>query len=81
MAVVAINNRTLLDWIETQSYLDAENISIAGYSMGGQASLILASVDNRVDDVITVIPPFIDNTVVAISQHNLVQYQQERKNC
>ena len=67
-----IDNRTLLDWIETQDYLDAESISVAGYSMGGQASLILAAVDNRIDDVIAVVPPFINNTVAAVSPHNLV---------
>lgn len=66
-----IDNRTLLDWIETQDYLDAENISVAGYSMGGQASLILAAVDNRIDDIITVVPPFINNTVAAVSPNNL----------
>lgn len=68
-----IDNRTVLDWIETQDYLDAENISVAGYSMGGQASLILAAVDSRVDDVIAVVPPFIHNTVAAVSPYNLVQ--------
>lgn len=67
-----IDNRTLLDWIETQDYLDAEKISVAGYSMGGQASLILAAVDNRIDDVITVVPPFMNNTVAAVSPYNLV---------
>lgn len=67
-----IDNRTLLDWIETQDYLDAKNISVAGYSMGGQASIILAAVDNRIDDVITIVPPFIDNTIAAVSPYNLV---------
>lgn len=67
-----IDNRTLVDWIETQDYLDAENISVAGYSMGGQVSLILAAVDNRIDDVIAVVPPFINNTVAAVSPYNLV---------
>ena len=66
-----IDNRTLLDWVETQDYLDAENISVAGYSMGGQASLILAAVDKRIGDVITVVPPFINNTVAAVSPYNL----------
>lgn len=66
-----IDNRTLLDWIETQTYLDAENITVAGYSMGGQASLILAAVDTRIDDVIAVVPPFIDNTVAAVSPYNV----------
>lgn len=66
-----IDNRTLVDWIETQDYLDAKDISVAGYSMGGQASLILAAVDNRVGDVITIVPPFINNTVAAVSPYNL----------
>lgn len=66
-----IDNRTLLDWIETQDYLDAKDISVAGYSMGGQASLILAAVDNRVGEVITIVPPFINNTVAAVSPYNL----------
>jgi cephalosporin-C deacetylase-like acetyl esterase len=66
-----IDNRTLLDWIETQNYLDAEDTSVAGYTMGGQASLILAAVDNRIDDVITIVPPFINNTIAAVSPYNL----------
>jgi len=66
-----IDNRTLLDWIETQDYLDAADISVAGYSMGGQASLILAAVDTRIVDVIAVVPPFVGNTVAAISPYNL----------
>lgn len=67
-----IDNRTLIDWIETQDYLDAGNISVAGYSMGGQASLLLAAVDNRINDVVAVVPPFINNTVATVSPYNLV---------
>lgn len=66
-----IDNRTLLDWIETQDYLDAEDISVAGYSMGGQASLIIAAIDTRIDDVIAIVPPFVNNTVAAVSPYNL----------
>lgn len=65
-----IDNRTLLDWVETQDYLNAQDVSVAGYSMGGQASLILAAVDKRIDDVIAIVPPFVNNTVAAVSPYN-----------
>ncbi len=67
-----IDNRTLLDWVEDQSELDANDISVAGYSMGGQISLILGAVDDRIRQVVSIVPPFIDNKIARASPLNLV---------
>jgi dienelactone hydrolase len=67
-----IDNRTLVDWIATQPQLDANRITLAGYSMGGQVALLMGAVDNRVKKIISVVPPFIDNKVAIASPLNLV---------
>lgn len=67
-----LDNRVLLDWVIQQPELDAANISVAGYSMGGQASLLLAAVDDRVKTVVSVVPPFVDNSVARVSPLNVV---------
>lgn len=67
-----IDNRVLIDWIETQSHLDTDNISVAGYSMGGQAGLLLKAVDKRVDNVAAIVPPFIDNSTATVAPYNLI---------
>lgn len=66
------DNRTLLDWIATQPELDANRITLAGYSMGGQVALLMGAVDNRVKQIISVVPPFMDNKVAIVSPLNLV---------
>lgn len=51
--------RVLLDWIQVQPQLDSKKVQLAGYSMGAQLSLLLAAVDQRVNDVLAIVPPFI----------------------
>ena len=54
-----IDHRVLLDWIERQDNLDIDRVKVAGYSMGGQIGLILASTDKRIGSLISIVPPFI----------------------
>ena len=67
-----IDNRVLLDWIEKQPELDAEHITVAGYSMGGQVSLLLGAVDKRVDQIAAIVPPYLEDTVATVATKNLV---------
>ena len=67
-----IDNRLLLDWIEQQPELDAQRIDVAGYSMGGQASLLLAGVDNRIRNILSIAPPFVDDNIAVTAPKNLV---------
>ena len=62
----------LLDWIEKQPDLDKDKITVAGYSMGGQMSLLLAGVDKRIGSVVSIVPPFIDDKVALVAPKNLV---------
>ncbi|TQV77124.1 alpha/beta fold hydrolase [Aliikangiella marina] len=66
-----IDNRLLIDWIVEQPEFNSEEIHLAGYSMGGQVSLILAAIDGRVEDVVSIVPPFISNSVASVSPLNL----------
>lgn len=67
-----LDHRVLLDWIARQDNLDIERVKVAGYSMGGQISLILGSVDARVSDIISIVPPFIDDKIALVAPKNLV---------
>lgn len=67
-----LDHRVLLDWIERQENLDIERVRVAGYSMGGQISLILGSVDARISDIISIVPPSIDDKTALVAPKNLV---------
>ncbi|PAY01642.1 acetylesterase [Pseudoalteromonas sp. HM-SA03] len=64
------DHRVLLDWIATQPQFDLDQISVAGYSMGGQISLILAALDKRVDNVLSIVPPYLTNAVARVAIKN-----------
>lgn len=67
-----LDHRVLLDWIERQNNLDMTKIRVAGYSMGGQIALILGSIDGRVSEVISIVPPFVDDKIARVAPKNLV---------
>lgn len=67
-----LDHRVLLDWIERQENLDTNRIMVAGYSMGGQISLILGSIDARVSKIISIVPPFIDDKTALVAPKNFV---------
>jgi cephalosporin-C deacetylase-like acetyl esterase len=67
-----LDHRVLLDWIERQDNLDINRITIAGYSMGGQISLLLGSLDERISTVIAIVPPWVDDKIAIVAPKNLV---------
>lgn len=67
-----LDHRVLLDWIERQNNLDMTKIRVAGYSMGGQIALILGSIDGRVSDIISIVPPFVNDKIARVAPKNLV---------
>jgi len=67
-----LDHRVLLDWIGQQENLDANRILAAGYSMGGQISLILGSIDARISKIISIVPPFIDDKTALVAPKNFV---------
>lgn len=64
--------RVLIDWLSVNSRIDSENIVMAGYSMGGQISLLAASVDNRISQVVSIVPPSLDDKVAMVAPKNVV---------
>ena len=66
------DHRVLLDRLMEQTQFSVGKVTVAGYSMGGQISLLLASVDPRIDKIIAIAPPFINDKVAAVAPKNLV---------
>lgn len=67
---------TVLDYKHLINALEARfgqsNITMAGYSMGAQVSLILAATDNRIQNVLAIVPPNVDNKVAKVAPINFV---------
>ena len=66
------DHRVLLDWLVTQPQLDAKRITAVGYSMGAQAALLLAGLDERVRAVAAMVPPHLGDNVAVVAPINLV---------
>ena len=64
--------RVLLDWVEQQPQFDATKTTVAGYSMGGQVSLLLAGVDDRIERVLSIVPPYLDDKVAIVAPKNIL---------
>ena len=64
--------RILLDWLESNSRLDSKKITVMGYSMGGQLSLLLGSIDPRVSQIVSIVPPYLDDKVALVAPKNVV---------
>jgi dienelactone hydrolase len=73
-----LDHRVLLDWIEQQDNLDISQVTIAGYSMGGQISLLLGALDERISTVIAIVPPWIDDKIAMVAPKNLVSLLQDK---
>lgn len=74
-----LDHRVLLDWIEQQKDLDINNTHVAGYSMGGQLSLLLAGVDKRISNVLSIVPPYLDDKVASVAPKNIVSLLKQHK--
>ena len=69
-----LDYRVLLDWIDTQPELDSGNVTVAGYSMGGQIALLLSVFDHRLAKTISIVPPFVGDKVALVAPFNVVGY-------
>lgn len=74
-----LDHRILLDWIEQQANLDIRNTKVAGYSMGGQLSLLLAGVDLRVSSVLSIVPPYLTDTTASVAPKNITSLLKTQK--
>ncbi len=66
-----LDHRVLLDWVEAQENLNINQLTVAGYSMGGQISLLLGAVDKRVNTIVSIVPPFIDDKTALVAPKNI----------
>ncbi len=66
------DHRVLLDWIAQQPQFDPLRINVAGYSMGGQASLLLAGIDPRINNVAAIVPPHLDDKTALVAPKNVL---------
>ncbi|UHQ54403.1 dienelactone hydrolase family protein [Microbulbifer sp. YPW16] len=66
-----LDYRVLMDWIAQQPDLDGGNLTLAGYSMGAQVALLASALDPRVDRVIAMVPPHIDDKTAVVAPRNL----------
>ena len=64
--------RVLLDWIEQQPQFDQSRTTAAGYSMGAQVALLLGSVDDRIEQILSIVPPYLDNKTAIVALNNFV---------
>lgn len=74
-----IDHRVLIDWVVQQPQFDINNIHVAGYSMGGQISLLLAGVDKRVSNVLSIVPPNNDEELALVAPTNIVHRLNKHK--
>ncbi|AOS96741.1 Alpha/beta hydrolase family protein [Microbulbifer aggregans] len=66
-----LDYRVLMDWIAQQPDLDGNHLTLAGYSMGAQVALLASALDPRVDRVIAMVPPHIDDKTAVVAPKNL----------
>ncbi|WP_372768624.1 alpha/beta hydrolase [Pseudoalteromonas sp.] len=62
-----LDYRLLLDWLHLQPQFKDQQIRVVGYSMGGQMALLLAAIDERVSEVLSIVPPHIDDTMPVVA--------------
>ncbi len=62
--------RQLLSWVE--EHLQPESIMVAGYSMGAQMSILLASYEPSVDHALIMVPPYVANDSLPVAPRHRV---------
>ena len=62
--------RQLLDKLALQPELDLSRLTVAGYSMGAQVGLLLTGVDQRVQRLIAMVPPHLDDRTAVVAAKN-----------
>ncbi|WP_338517092.1 alpha/beta hydrolase [Alteromonas gracilis] len=61
--------KVILNWISEQSQFKDSPVYVVGYSMGAQMALLLAASDQRIDNVISIVPPHVEDSMPHISPH------------
>ncbi len=60
--------RLLLHWIKKQTLFSNDTkMLVAGYSMGAQMALLLASFESSIEKVIAMVPPYVKNTISPVA--------------
>lgn len=74
---------TIMDYKHLISALEATfgktDITLAGYSMGAQVSLILGATDTRINKILAIVPPNVDNKVAKVAPINFITMLDERR--
>ncbi|MDN3651908.1 alpha/beta fold hydrolase [Thalassotalea ponticola] len=65
------DHRVLLDWLDQQPQFDQTQTRVAGYSMGGHVALLLAGIDERIEHVLSIVPPYLDDKVAIVAPKNI----------
>lgn len=63
--------RILIDWLDQQVVFDANQTHVAGYSMGAQVALLLAGTDSRIEHVLSIVPPYLDDKTAIVAPKNI----------
>ena len=66
--------KLLLNWITEQPQFKGMPIHVVGYSMGAQMSLLLAAADERIEKVMIIVPPNVDEKMEYVSPINAAQF-------
>ncbi|SEA41296.1 alpha/beta fold hydrolase [Microbulbifer marinus] len=72
-----LDYRVLLDWISDQPTLNSDRITAVGYSMGAQVGLLLGALDRRVDQLVAMVPPHVDDKTALVAPKNLASLIEE----
>jgi dienelactone hydrolase len=66
--------KMLLNWVTEQPQFKGMPIHVVGYSMGAQMSLLLAAADERIEKMMIIVPPNVDEKMEYVSPINAAQF-------
>ena len=59
--------KAALNWVSAQPQFNGSPVYVVGYSMGAQMALLLAAADQRIDNVVSIVPPHVEDTMPLVS--------------
>lgn len=59
--------KLLLNWIAEQPQFEGMPVYTVGYSMGAQMALLLSAADDRISNVVSIVPPNVETTNAIVS--------------
>ena len=62
--------RLLLGKLALQPELNMNRVTVVGYSMGAQIGFLLAATDNRIQRLIAMVPPYLDDRTARVAPKN-----------